>query len=412
MALNDCARLATLVVLPLLWIAPTPLHAQRAPAAAPAVDAIEGVQSAALDQPRVYVQLKRSPRGPALGGAGEDGGVFEAFLDTGASGVMLSGEALDRLGVKKEKSARGEEVVFEDVGVGGADKFRVTEQLFVTLAGYPNADQDAGAFARVVGPFRMQVRPSGGLLQLLAPDGLNVAGMPVMVGKVVVMDPTPLTKFDKIRTTVVPPGDRSIPKTSRSVPLTYVSFARFTRVAPAGARGPDLQPNPMIGPDPFNPADKARPVVIRHNGRTATGTFLLDTGAASSMISRAMAEKLGVKVNPDGQLVTREKTFQLTIGGLGGQKEAHGLFFTKMELPTREGKPIAYAQAPLLVADITVADEKGKPFTLDGVLGMNYLVASAEVTGGLLPDIGNIVDGPWRAIVIDHPNKVMGLEPQ
>jgi hypothetical protein len=258
----------------------------------------------------------------------------------------------------------------------------------------------------------MQVRPPGGLLQLLAPGGLNVAGMPAMAGKVVVMDPTPLAKFDKIRTAVVMPGDKSIPRTSRSVPLTYVSFARFTRVAPAGAKGPDLQPNPMIGPDPFNPADKARPVVIQHNGKTATGTFLLDTGAASSMISKATAEKLGVRVKEDGSLLAREKTFQLMVGGLGGQKQAHGLFFAKMELPTNEGKPIVYAQAPLLVTDITVTDEKGRRFTLDGVLGMNYLVASAEVTGGLIPDIGNIVDGPWRTIVIDHQKKVMGLEPR
>jgi hypothetical protein len=43
---------------------------------------------------------------------------------------------------------------------------------------------------------------------------------------------------------------------------------------------------------------------------------------------------------------------------------------------------------------------------------MNYLVASAEVTGGLLPDIGKITDGPFRWIVIDLKRGMLGVEPK
>src|SRR5206468_4040334 len=121
-----------------------------------------------------------------------------------------------------------------------------------------------------------------------------------------------------------------------------------------------------------------------------------------------LANDLGVKLDAKG---AKDQVFSLPIGGLGGAKNASGTFFDRVEIPTREGRPIAYVKAPLLVCDITVVEADGKSFTLDGVLGMNYLVASAEVTGGLLPDIGKIVNGPFRFIVIDHAKGEVAREP-
>src|SRR5437879_6192260 len=55
---------------------------------------IQGVQAAALDQPQVYAIFRNSPSGNPLGGTGpDDGYAVKAFLDTGASGVLLSQEA-------------------------------------------------------------------------------------------------------------------------------------------------------------------------------------------------------------------------------------------------------------------------------------------------------------------------------
>ncbi|WP_428938608.1 aspartyl protease family protein [Fontivita pretiosa] len=383
-------------------------------AASLANEPIEGVQAAALDQPRVYLNLRRSADGPMLKTAdAEPLSAVEAFLDTGASGVMLAGETVRKLGIVRQKTRDGKEVIFEDTGIAGAEKFGVTEPLLVSLAAYPRSNPEAADYSQPIGPIRMQVRPPGGLLELVAP-GLDVAGMPVMLGKVVVLDPKPLADFDKIRTSVVLPDDASIPKTSLHVPLTAVSFARFTRVHPPDAPGPDMVGNPMIGPDPFKPDDPRKPVVVRYRGRSVSGTFLLDTGAATSLISTKLAKELNLRVADNGELpdVPKEQKFQLLIGGLGGGKQASGTFFDRLELPTRQGPPIVFAKAPLLVADITVTDPQGKPYTLDGILGMNYLVASAEITGGLLPDIGKIVAGPWRWIVIDFKSGVLGLEPQ
>src|SRR5689334_14925493 len=71
-----------------------------------AVD-IEGVQPAALDQPRVNMHLRREPKGKPLSTkklAGEETINIQAFCDTGASGVMLSKTTADALGVARAKA--------------------------------------------------------------------------------------------------------------------------------------------------------------------------------------------------------------------------------------------------------------------------------------------------------------------
>src|SRR5439155_3223182 len=82
---------------------------------------IEGVQPAALDQPRVNLHLRREADGKPLtakgAGKDEEGAInIQAFLDTGASGVMLSPQTADALGVTREKSEKRNPVVFHDVG--------------------------------------------------------------------------------------------------------------------------------------------------------------------------------------------------------------------------------------------------------------------------------------------------------
>src|SRR4051812_30162924 len=71
---------------------------------------IEGVQPAALDQPRVHLHLRREIKGKPLG-AKEDGETtinVQAFLDTGASGIMLSTATSDALGVKRAVAGKDE----------------------------------------------------------------------------------------------------------------------------------------------------------------------------------------------------------------------------------------------------------------------------------------------------------------
>src|SRR3954467_2295524 len=87
---------------------------------------IQGVESASLDQPRVHVLVRDPATGQALGGTGsgdlDDGADVQAFLDTGSSGVLLSQETADGLGVEYA-SVGNTPVVFSDVGVAGTDDF-------------------------------------------------------------------------------------------------------------------------------------------------------------------------------------------------------------------------------------------------------------------------------------------------
>src|SRR5689334_1414365 len=87
-------------------------------------DDIIGVQPAALDQPRIYMTLRRQANGKNLTVTvdKETTGAVEAFLDTGASGIMLAHQTAKSLGVTTQK-----DVEFSDIGVGGSEKFEVSE---------------------------------------------------------------------------------------------------------------------------------------------------------------------------------------------------------------------------------------------------------------------------------------------
>ena len=376
---------------------------------------IEGVQPAALDQPRVNLHLRREKAGKPLVAKklGEQTINVQAFLDTGASGIMLSPTTADALGVKRAKTAAdGNEVVFHDVGVGGSDEFNVAESLFIHIApfGRSGDPDDESEYPIVVGPVRPQVGPlAGGLIQLLT-GGLDVVGMPVMKGRVVVLDPKPVDTFaDTMRSGVYERNAREIPKTDRHIALRYESFAPYTRTEPASAQPPTLAENPFIDG-----------VVISLGKITSTGSWLLDTGAAASMISSAQAAKLGIK-HVDGTEgtdspriagVPEDEQLTLTIGGVGGSKKVAGFFLDTLVIATREKDPIVYRKAPVFITDITVEDAKTKQKrTLDGVFGMNYLVASARVTeAALMPDIDKLTAGPYDWIVFDEPAKVLGLK--
>jgi hypothetical protein len=386
-------------------------------------DDIDGVQPAALDQPRINLVVRRQLNGPPLMGKSAGGEAFnvEAFLDTGASSSALSLNTAQLLGIKREMIAQ-RYVRFQDVGVGGGSEFAVSEPIFFSLAPMaPNVDverKDAidTTYGLTAGPYRAEIGPLNSgtdFLTSLALGDMDIVGMPVIAGKLVVLDSKDVNSMtDKIRTYVYDAktvaGDHSpVPRTSEHVKLSFVSFSQFTKISPAGAQPPAIWANPMIA------------VSAGHHAKASSGSWLLDTGAAASMISRQQAAALGVTYAPgtDGSGhprlngVAADRQFIMSVGGIGGTKKSAGFFLDKLSLPTIEGKPITFVHAPVLLCDITVTDSTGRQFTLDGVFGMNFLVASAMVDeSSLIPDIGHLTPGAFRWIVLNQPAGWLGVE--
>ena len=426
----------------------------------------EGVLPVALDQPRINAALRRTPDGTPLT-ADFGGGVtsfnITAFFDTGASGVLISQQTAEFLEVERLRwpdPVSGQLVEFEDVGVAGSDFFNVSEQLYVSLAPFTTVETDdlpLSAYTQTFGPLRGQIGPLNADPNPLL-EGLDIFGMPTMTGKVIVMDPKPTDPFsnpvpDVMRTYVYNPGtpfnpgmaatNPGIPEVDRHVDLSYASFERFTQVTPAGAPFPTLRSNPFLGPnpllqlDPNPPADDTPPVTITLGNQSSDGSWLLDTGAAASIISLEQAANLHVRyvpgtqgtdnprletfdpMNPSlpGRLIPDQ--FTLDVGGIGGTTRRSGFYVDSLLLRTQEGNPqndddpnhLRFLSTGVLVSDITLQDPMTQQMvTLDGIFGMNMLVATASIMPGPIPFPDALQDGYFNWAVFDEPNGTLGLD--
>lgn len=407
---------------------------------------IQGVLNAALDQPRINAALRLPGQSGPLIGVTSDffGNTFEtfniqAFYDTGASGILVSHETADVLGLQTLQ-----DIVFEDVGVGGTEAFDVSEEVFVHLAPFTAAqgalddlNQFSGVYTQQFGPHRLQVNrhpvdPFFGV-------PLDVFGMPTFANKTVAMDVRPVNQVvGTIDTVVYDFGDPmpGVPAPDRRIQMNYADFSRFTRTFGADGQGnenpvdptlfgPTLADNPFIGPNPLagpsaigsgvNPG-----VTITFEAASTTGSWLFDTGAVASILSTGHAHAVGVRYRDgfgpgssdpqlervsDGTLLPDQ--FTLTVGGVGGSIDVAGFFADTLSVPTLEGDPLVYLPAPVLVFDISVVDPvTQEELTLDGVFGMNFLVATLFVDGFAF---GDLRAGAFDWLVVDQATGVLGL---
>jgi hypothetical protein len=404
--------------------------------AAWAVD-IEGVLPAALDQPQTHLLLRESPADDPIEGQdvfGDPSIDIQSFLDTGTSTVLLSNEVWDSFGLDAD-SYEGTEIQYNDIGIGGSTAYNVSTPYYVYLAPF-SSDNDvefggtaptSDEYTTEFGPLRAELNP------VPADDPseqLNIAGMPVMQGKVVVIDARPVNELDEEHTYMYAPGtpynpgtsdtDPGIPQTQYHVKLSYASFDQFTSVSPVGAPTPATAANPFVGPNPLRaletnpPPDNTPPIAISFNGYSSTGSFLLDTGADVSFLSTDEAAKLHVEAETDsdgnpylidtdnGTMVPNQ--FVVPIEGTGGEIDAAGFYLDSLTVPTVEGEPLNFVEAPIVVLNITVQNPTtGQMLTLDGDLGMNFMVATVDL------DTFDIDAGAFDWITFDQPNGLLGL---
>jgi hypothetical protein len=421
-----------------------------------AVD-IDGTQPFAFDQPQVNgVLLPAGSQVPYSGKDILDNTTFNVlgFLDTGSSGIVIDSRMKPLFNIPVQAG-----VTYSDVAIGGNTDFSVTPNLDVRIAPSTASDVDHQAtiptvYNQLYSSTRLQIGPTN-----LSPDPesdpLNVFGMPVMLGKTVVMDPKPLNSpdllnFDFMHTFIYNQGtpfnaaaantNPGIPTTNHHVALSYGDFSRFSQTTPAGAAGPTLGHNPFIGPNPANQfaanplPDSTPPVALDFGGIHVTGSFLLDTGAVTSFISTKLAADLHVRyqdntlgtnhpvlelfdpAHPNLPGTTLGTQFMLPIQGIGGAPVLAGFYLDDLVLHTLEGglvdldpNNIRYLHAPVMVNDLELLDPNtGQLITLDGVFGMNAMVASALLTADL--NIDKTAFGPYNWVTIDEPNSLLGLD--
>lgn len=405
---------------------------------------ISGVLPVAADQPQINAIITNPTTNQVLTTSGGYS-VIQAYLDTGTSSIVLSHSTWTGLGVTQSTS-NGQDVVFNDVAIGGTTPFYVSTPYDISTAPFSvNTDQTIGGtppplsdFGNTIGPANMELNEQPSPLSSLT-GATDIMGMPVMYGKVTVLDLGPANNFANVnnpgetQTYIYAPGtpydpselntNPGIVPTTYQVGLSYANFQQFTTVSPTGATGATYAPNPFIGPNPvmaFNGQTQTNAppgVTIALNNQSATGSFLLDTGAQSSFISQAMAAKIGVEYeagtygtsNPvlvysaTGQAVPNQ--FTIPLGGAGGSSiTAAGFYLSSLSLQTKQGTTITFQNAPVEVLDVTVTDPNtGKSLTLAGDLGMNFFEPSATV------DLSNVNAAAFNWLTIDQPNSELGL---
>ena len=343
---------------------------------------------------------------------------FTAFLDTGASGHVISRSTVRRFDMEAVPGA-----VYHETGLHGPTPMDVSRPYAVALGSSNGTLIDESDEFELIHPrATLLINREGASNPLieLAMGEINIIGMPAIRQRVIEIDPSPMTEgagdMDMSDLEDLMPGLELLsqmgnigagpairlhgptyrPKTvDLEVPLTYVNYARLKNPNDRGPM-PALSENFVI-----------KNIELQQGDRRTQGDWLFDTGAPASMISKELASQLGL-YNEQG-IAQRQPDFSLPLGGIGGAvQQAPGYRIERLRIPAADGRIIEYRGAYVIVHDVSTELDNGEHVTLDGIFGTNLLLPTVAGLSFGFPT--NVAAGPFRRIWIDGPRRRMLLE--
>jgi hypothetical protein len=323
----------------------------------------------AIDQPRVAFGLAdlTDPNNPALVGPTLQN---LALLDTGANGILLGQLSYVDGENYQQAMFNGQPATYDEQGVAGFEELSV----YVPYGLVVQDSDDSTGF--VVAEDVIAFGDNDVVLGSFA----AIVGMPAMDGRVVEMYLRPVAD-----------GGLLDPQFVESYFLDNMSQTTFDSAASLNVDLRMLAPvyTDLDLPNEMQPTFAPLPLIddieLSHvdttgatSGQTFTtsNTYLMDTGAQTTIISEAMAAALGLDLNfsvaQGGDVVD-----VLEVGGIGGTAFMPLVVVDELRLPTTDGVDLVFTNMLTGVLDI-----EGAPF--DAVIGMNMLMSgyTAEVFGG------------------------------
>lgn len=351
------------------------------------------INASAIDQPRLYAVVSDPAANNAIitwdnpYGAANETVLLTAYIDTGASGVAIS-----RLHATGENDLPHLDLgasdylgAFTEIGIGGSEVGDVTRPLGIRVrsGAAPESGEMLDSEFEAFGDFSFWVRREIGESEYF--DPINLIGMPVIRQRRLYLDTRPVSNWEPMDSHLLAPTAPE-PATQATIPLVLRDFIGDT--PPPGEVLPSHSANPLV-PD----------IVLQEGTRTATVTWLLDTGAGSSFTSFAKAKSLGLIPEQYATLAEFMAVYDgptAEIGGIGATQVVPILSLDRLSIRSREGATLVWQNLDLLVVDVA---------GLDGIFGMNLLVPSVTLD----PDdpFGSLFDispSMFSAVVIDTTN--------
>ena len=330
----------------------------------------------------------------------EYGYSYAAALDTGSSGSVICRTEADGRGIF---AVTGQD--YQDQGIGGPETFGTSPLVTVKLAAVDSGAVVISSDGTSVTEHTDMFAPAGdNKLQIRVSDPdidvgygmtttvmVNTIGTPVLNQAVMhvksgsnnffpyQMDSWGFVPVNYVPTELVSqsllPGNINtgnsqlvlVPENTRvapfHVPLTYQNFVDY---------GLNPHPAPSVSTNPTIPG-----VTIDVGSQSVTSTWLLDSGAAVTMMGRDLAESLGINIDGPGVTST-------SVLGIGGTITFQGYNVDEIVLPAAGGRSVTFHDLVIFVPN-----EGDLPADLPGIFGMNLIDNSFS---GLTSDLFDIIE--------------------